>query len=210
MDEVDASASRSDGDLATLLARMRAGDEDAAARVMNTVLAELHRIAAKQMRRERREHTLQPTALINEAYVRLLYGPQVIHDRQHFLALAAQAMRRVLVDHARQKRANKRGRGWERVTLDGLPGESTRGVDVLDLDRALEKLSVLDARAARVVELRFFGGFTDQEVCAALGQSLARVRRDWVFARSWLKPARSRTRCAPLSLNSERKPAAMR
>jgi RNA polymerase sigma-70 factor (ECF subfamily) len=179
--------SGSPGDLATLLARMRGGDADAADRVLNAVYAELHQIAARRMRREGRQHTLQPTALINEAYMRLLHGPDVVHDRQHFLALAAQAMRRVLVDHARQKRSNKRGGGRERVTLDGLPGAEAYDVDVLALDEALAELATLDARASRVVELRFFGGYTDKEVCEILGENLPRVRRDWVFARTWLK-----------------------
>lgn len=175
------------GDLSTLLARMRAGDADAGNRVMETLYSELHRMAASRMRREARQHTLQPTALIGEAYLRLLDGPDVVHDRQHFLALAAQAMRRVLVDHARQKHASKRGGRLERVTLEGLPGEGPLDVDVLALDEALGELARLDPRASRVVELRFFGGYTDKEVCDILDENLPRVRRDWVFARSWLR-----------------------
>ena len=174
-------------DLVTLLARMRAGDAEASERVLNTVYAELHQIAARRMRQESAQHTLQPTALINEAYLRLLHGPEVVHDRQHFLALAAQAMRRILVDHARRKRSNKRGGDRDRVTLDGIEGVAPVDVDVLDVDTALKELTALDARVGRVVELRFFGGYTDQEVCEILDENLARVRRDWVFARTWLK-----------------------
>jgi RNA polymerase sigma factor (TIGR02999 family) len=174
-------------DLTVLFARMRHGDVDAVNGVMSALYAELHRIAARHMRGESRHHTLQPTALVNEAYLRLMNGLDVVHDRQHFLALAAQAMRRVLVDHARRKRARKRGGGLERVTLDIVPGGEPHNVDVLALDEALTALSKLDERASRVVELRFFGGHTDKEVCEILGENLPTVRRDWVFARSWLK-----------------------
>jgi len=174
-------------DLTALFARMRGGDVDAVNGVMSALYAELHRLAARQMRGEARQHTLQPTALVNEAYLRLMRGPDVVHDRQHFFALAAQAMRRVLVDHARQKRSHKRGGGLERVTLEIVPGGAPYNLDVLALDEALTELSKLDERASRVVELRFFGGHTDKEVCEILGEKLPTIRRDWVFARSWLK-----------------------
>lgn len=181
-------------DLTALFARMRHGDAEAANGVMSALYAELHHLAAHHMRGEARQHTLQPTALVNEAYLRLMHGPEIVHDRQHFFALAAQAMRRVLVDHARQKRARKRGGGLERVTLEIVPGGEPYNVDVLALDEALTALSKLDERASRVVELRFFGGHTDKEVCDILGEKLPTVRRDWVFARSWLK-----TRFQPVS-----------
>jgi RNA polymerase sigma-70 factor (ECF subfamily) len=174
-------------DLTALFARMRQGDVEAVNGVMSALYAELHRLAARQMRAESRQHTLQPTALVNEAYLRLMHGPDVVHDRQHFFALAAQAMRRVLVDHARHKHARKRGAGLERVSLEIVPGGEPYNVDVLALDEALTALSKLDERASRVVELRFFGGHTDKEVCEILGEKLPTVRRDWVFARSWLK-----------------------
>ena len=173
--------------LTTLFARMRHGDADAVNGIMSVLYAELHQLAARHMRGEARQHTLQPMALVNEAYLRLVRGPDVVKDRQHFFALAAQAMRRVLVDHARQKRSRKRGGGLERVTLDIVPGGEPYNVDVLALDEALTALSKLDERASRVVELRFFGGHTDKEVCEILGEKLPTVRRDWVFARSWLK-----------------------
>jgi len=179
--------SGSGADLTVLFARMRHGDAEAANAVMGALYTELHHIAARHMRGEAPQHTLQPTALVNEAYLRLMHGPDTVHDRQHFLALAAQAMRRVLVDHARQKRARKRGGGLERVTLEIVPGKAPYNVDVLALDEALVALSQVDQRASRVVELRFFGGHTDREVCEILGEKLPTVRRDWVFARSWLK-----------------------
>jgi RNA polymerase sigma factor (TIGR02999 family) len=174
-------------DLKTLFARLQQGEPGAVNDVMSVLYTELHRLAARHMRREARQHTLQPTALLNEAYLRLLQGPDVVNDRQHFFALAAQAMRRVLVDHARQKRSHKRGGSFERVTLEVVPGEQAHNIDVLALDEALTALARLDERASRVVELRFFGGHTDKEVCEILGESLATVRRDWVFARSWLR-----------------------
>jgi len=173
--------------LTSLFARMRHGDAEAMGGVIDALYAELRRIAARQMRRETPCHTLQPTALVNEAYLRLLHRRVAIHDRQHFLALAARAMRRALVDHARQKRARKRGGGFERVALEVVPGAGAVEVDVLALDEALAELSTLAPRASRVVELRFFGGHTDQEVSEILGESIPTVRRDWVFARAWLK-----------------------
>jgi len=174
-------------DLTVMFARMRNGDEDVVGSVVAVLYKELRRLAARQLRREAKQHTLQPTALVNEAYLRLMHGPDVINDRQHFFALAAQAMRRVLVDHARQKRSQKRGGGAERVTLELVPGVEAYDVDMLALDEALSTLQTHDPRAVRVVELRFFGGHTDKEVCEILGENLSTVRRDWEFARSWLK-----------------------
>lgn len=176
-------------DVSTLLVRARAGDQDALKRVAEVLYRELHGMAIHQMRGEARPHTLQPTALVNEAFMRLVRGPAHINDRLHFLGLAAQIMRRVLVDYARQKRSRKRGRDIERVTLDDhLPvGHRSQPVDVLDMDAALSELETIRPRACRIVELRFFGGHTDKEVAAILGLSLPTVRRDWDFARSWLK-----------------------
>jgi RNA polymerase sigma factor (TIGR02999 family) len=181
-------------DLTELFVDLRSGDDRAMAAIMAALYDDLHKLAASRMRRENQLHTLQPTALVNEAYLRLMRGPDVIHDRQHFFALAAQAMRRVLVDHARQKRSEKRGGARQRVTLEYAPGLESIDVDVLALDEALTSLSSLDPRAARVVELKFFGGHTDNEVSSFLGESLSTVRRDWVFARSYLK-----THLAPAS-----------
>jgi RNA polymerase sigma-70 factor (ECF subfamily) len=170
-----------------LFVRMRAGDPDALKEVVDALYKELHRLAARQMRGEARHHTLQPTALVNEAYIRLLRGPNQVQDRMHFLALAAQAMRRALVDHAREKRSRKRGGKLQRVTLDDVSGQESRVVDVIVMDEALTALAAIDERASRGVELRFFGGHTDEEIAKILGFSLPTVRRDWTFARGWLK-----------------------
>jgi RNA polymerase sigma factor (TIGR02999 family) len=174
-------------DLAVLFARFRDGDAAALGDVISALYAELHALAEHRMRGENRRHTLQPTALVNECYLRLMRGPVAINDRNHFMALAAQAMRRVLVDHARRKRSEKRGGDRQQVTLELVPGRGSVDVDVLALDQALDELAVLDARAAQVVELRFFGGHTDKEVSEILDQKLPTVRRDWVFARSFLR-----------------------
>src|SRR5688572_2556791 len=124
-------------DLTMLFARLRSGDGEALGGIMNALYSELHSLAARRMRAETRRHTLQPTALVNEAYLRLMRGPSVINDRHHFFALAAQAMRRVLVDHARQKRAGKRGGGHDQVTLELAPGLDPIDIDVVALDEAL-------------------------------------------------------------------------
>lgn len=181
--------SPADPDLSQIFARMRDGSADPAAvgSAVSALYSELRRLAARHLRQEGRDHTLQPTALVNEAYLRLVRGPDVVNDRRHFFALAAQAMRRVLVDYARQRRSQKRGGAAERVTLQLVPGVEAYDVDMIALDEALSALQILDARAARVVELRFFGGHTDKEVCEIIGENLSAVRRDWDFARSWLK-----------------------
>jgi RNA polymerase sigma-70 factor (ECF subfamily) len=174
-------------DLTPLLERLREGDSAAREELAAAVYQELRQLARRQMRGEDAAHTLQPTALVHEAYLRLLSGPRVINGRTHFFALAAQAMRRVLVDHARRKGAGKRGGAARRVTLDHLETPASDTLDVLELDDALLELERLEPRLARVVELRFFGGHTDSEVCEILGENMARVRRDWAFARAWLR-----------------------
>ncbi len=173
--------------LTVLFARLHSGDGEALGRIMEVLYTELRALAARRMREETGRHTLQPTALVHEAYLRLMRGPAVIHDRHHFFALAARTMRRVLVDHARQKFAGKRGGRMEQVTLDLAPGLDPIDVDVLALDQALETLTTLDPRAAQVVELRFFGGHTDKEVSEIIGTNVPSIRRDWTFARTWLK-----------------------
>jgi RNA polymerase sigma-70 factor (ECF subfamily) len=173
--------------LTTLFERMQHGDVRARDEIAVELYQELRQLAARRMRDETPGHTLQATALVSEAYMRLLQGPEVIHDRQHFFALAAQAMRRVLVDHARHKKADKRGGGAVRVTLADIEPASHKDIDVLALEEALAELGQLDERVAKVVELKFFGGLTDREVCESLGTNMARVRRDWTFARGWLK-----------------------
>jgi RNA polymerase sigma factor (TIGR02999 family) len=174
--------------LTALLNRMRHGDRDAGEAAVELVYSELHRIASGQMRRERPGHTLQTTALVHEAYIRLIGSESLeIQNRGHFFAVASQQMRRILVDHARADQAQRRGGGAARVEFDQVQlGTETASIDVLLLDEALCELERLEPRAARVVELRYFGGYTDKEVVEALGVALATVRRDWEFARSWL------------------------
>ena len=178
---------RSPGHVTRLFSRWRAGDEDAAAELLPRVYDELRRLADSYLRRERSGHTLQATELVNEAFLRLLGAGIEALDRTHFFALAARAMRRILVDHARRQRAGKRIAPEDRVTLvtdvDVTPGGE---VDVLDLHRALEKFAEIAPRPARLVELRYFGGLTLPEAAQVLGASRATVARDWNAARVWL------------------------
>jgi RNA polymerase sigma factor (TIGR02999 family) len=168
-----------------LLHDARGGDAAALERLLPLLYAELHDIAARHMRGERPDHTLQPTALVHEAFLRLL-TPGSYEDRTHFLRAASTAMRHVLVDHARARNAAKRG-GALRVTLDeALAGRDERVVELLVLDDALTRLAAAEPRWAQVVELRFFGGLEVPDVAAALGISAATVKRDWQFARAWL------------------------
>jgi RNA polymerase sigma-70 factor, ECF subfamily len=171
-----------------LLNRMRSGDREAGDRVAGLVYEELHRIASREMRHEREGHTLQTTALVHEAYMRLAGSQSLeIQNRGHFFAVASQQMRRILVDHARSNSAQRRGGVAIRVDLDKLQvAAAERSIDVILLDESLRELERLEPRAAKVVELRYFGGYTDKEVVEALGVSLATVRREWEFARSWL------------------------
>ena len=149
------------------------------------VYDELHRLAQRYLSGERREHTLQATALVHEAWLRV--GEHGTADRDHFLALSARAMRRVLVDHARSRARQKRGGDWERVTLSGvLLDDDGRDPDVLEIHELLERLAERDERAARVVELRFFGGLTVPEVARVLGVSTGTVDTDWFAAKAWL------------------------
>ncbi len=166
------------------------GDEPAAGRLTELVYEELKRLAASLMRRERQNHTLQATAVVHEAYLRLIDQTQVDwKGKTHFLAVAAQMMRRVLIDHARERGAAKRGGGAERVTLDdaekALSAESV--LDLMDLESALEELSQRDERQARVAVLRFFGGLSVKEVAHVSGMSERSVKEDWRFARAWLR-----------------------
>jgi len=169
---------------------------------MPLVYDELRRIAAGYVNRERRGQTLQATALVNEAFVRLAgERPRVFQNRTHFLAIAALSMRQILVQRARARRAAKRGGAPERVTLDDrrvAPGRIAAGfdppattapgnVDVIALDRALTRLAVLDPEQARIVELRYFGGLTVEETAAVVDASPATVKRQWAMARAWLK-----------------------
>ena len=153
------------------------------------VYEEMRSLAAADLRREAKEHTLQPTALAHEAYLRLVDETKVQwRGRAQFLAIAARAMRQILVDHARTKGAAKRGGGWERITLHDAAGQLGHPLlDLLALDEALEELAKLDARKARVVEMRFFSGLTNREAAEALEISEATTEDDWFMARAWLK-----------------------
>jgi RNA polymerase sigma factor (TIGR02999 family) len=172
--------------------RWRSGDASALDDLLPRVYDELRALADSYMRRERAGHTLQPTALVHEAFLRMLrLPPGSVQNRVHFFALAAQAMRRILADHARRHRAAKRGGSAVRVPLELVEGgapASAAGEDVAadDLDAALEDLAKLDPRQARVVELRFFGGLSIEETAEVLAVSSATVKRDWLVARAWL------------------------
>ena len=169
----------------------RAGRQDGAAlaELMPLVYDELRRLARGYLGRERRAFTLQPTALVNEAYLRLLKDrKQDWRTRAQVIGIAAVAMRQILIEAARARNAQKRGGELARVTLDeGLVADRARTVDVLAVDDALRKLAAIDAEQARLVELRFFGGLTIEEAAAALGTSPATVKRHWAVARAWLQ-----------------------
>jgi RNA polymerase sigma factor (TIGR02999 family) len=171
------------------LSLMRKGDQHARERVIEAAHAQLRVIAAHLLQRERANHTLEPNALVNELCVRLFGGHALSYtDRAHFFAIAAQTMRRILIDHARAGLAGKRGGERQRVSLSGVDGWSplTRNEEILALDAALAKLAAVDPRAARVVEMRFFGGLQEDEVAEVLGVSTITVKRDWKAARAWL------------------------
>ena len=175
-------------DLAGLLADARSGAPAALEAVFDASYAELRRIAGALMRRERPGHTLQPTELVHDAWLKLVDQSRVAWtDRAHFLNIAARAMRQVLVDHARRRGARKRLDGVERVTFNDDAGHgATASFEVLALHEALERFTVLDARAAQVVEARVFGGMTTQEVAHVLNVSTRTVELDWTVARRWL------------------------
>jgi RNA polymerase sigma factor (TIGR02999 family) len=173
------------------------GDEAALQHLLPVVHAELRRLARREMRRERAGHTLQTTALVNEAYLRLIdLGRISWNDRAHFFAMSARLMRRILVDHARARRYQKRGGGATLVPFDEERTVAVEpGTDLVALDDALEALAALDARKSRVVELRFFGGLSVEETATVLGVSPGTVMRDWRLAKAWLlKELDSRSR----------------
>ncbi len=173
-----------------LVGQLRAGDRTAFARLWPVVYDELRVLAARLLHGERPGHTLRPTALVNEAYLRLVDQRAGWQDRAHFFAIAAQAMRRILVDYARGHLASKRGGAAARVSLDDpidIPAAADIALDdVIEVDAALGELAVLDATEARIVELRYFGGLTVEETATALGISPATVKREWQLARAWL------------------------
>ena len=176
------------GSVTGLLVAWGQGDEAAFQRLVPLVERELHRIAKRCMAGERAGHSLQATALVNEAYLRLIDAQQVRwQDRAHFLAMSARLMRRILVDWARSKQYQKRGGGALKVTMDeGLALADERGHDLVALDDALEALAKFDERKSKVIELRFFGGLSVEETAAVLKVSVDTVMRDWKLAKAWL------------------------
>jgi RNA polymerase sigma factor (TIGR02999 family) len=185
------SQGTSGSDVTQLLKRWRKGSRDAESALMERVQGELRRLAAGYLRHERAGRTLQPTAVVNEAYIRLLPQRGVSWaNRAHFFGIAAKMMRRVLVDHARRRRAIKRDAGpGEPVSISGVPSPAREAdpVDVLALHTALSQLADLDARQAEVVEMRFFGGLTVEEIAEVLEISPATVKREWATAKLWLR-----------------------
>lgn len=162
-----------------------------AERLLPLVYDELRALAEKYLRAERLNHTLQPTALVHEAYMRLVDQSRVDwKGRTHFYAVGAEAMRRILIDHARARGRGKRGRGWQRVVLDeAVAPPALHNVDTIALRDALEELASLDEQQARIVELRFFGGMTVEEVAHVLGVSKRKVEGEWTHAKAWLRSA---------------------
>jgi RNA polymerase sigma factor (TIGR02999 family) len=175
------------GEVTQLLEAMHDGVPGAAERLLPLVYAELHRLAKAYMRGERPDHTLQPTALINEAYLRLLGDPTDWKSRGHFIAIAANAMRRVLVDYARARNAERRGHGAQRVELrDDLALSPERIEEIVFLDDLMTRLALSNPRQARVVELRYFGGLAIEQIADLLDIAPSTVKRDWALARIWL------------------------
>jgi RNA polymerase sigma-70 factor (ECF subfamily) len=177
----------SQGEVTLLLHALRQGDRAAEDKLFPLVYSELHRLARAYMRRERPNHTLQPTALIDEAYVRLAQAPIDWHNRAHFIGVAANAMRRILVDHARAHMARARGGDFRQVEWTealGLPAERSR--ELVALDDALQQLEKVNPRQAKVIELHYIGGLSFEEVGAVLDLSPRTAKRDWALARLWL------------------------
>jgi RNA polymerase sigma factor (TIGR02999 family) len=175
-------------DLTALLADWRGGNEEAGRQLMTAAYDHLRRLAARYLHLERPDHTLQATELVSELYLKLFSSRAVEwQDRAHFFAVAARQLRRILIDHARARRAGKRGGHNVRLSLTAAAGLAhSADIDVLDIDEALTQLAALDPRAAAGVELRFFAGLTETEIAEVLGISLATLHRDWRFSRAWL------------------------
>jgi RNA polymerase sigma factor (TIGR02999 family) len=181
------SAAAEPHDLTQLLRRLRAGDEEAGAQVAAAAYGELRKLAARCLRRERPGHTLQPTALVNEAFLKLAANNRAEwRDRAQFYAVAARMMRRILVDYARKRAAGKRGGGHQVTLEENLVLREEHIEDVLGVDEVLERLEALDPRQGRIVELRFFSGLTAEEIGEVLGISTPTVKREWSSAKAWL------------------------
>jgi RNA polymerase sigma-70 factor, ECF subfamily len=183
----EVTMSTREGEVTLLLRAIKSGDKTAAEKLLPLVYSELHRLARSYMRRERPDHTLQPTALINEAYLRLAHGDIDWQNRQHFIAVAATVMRRFLVDYARGHDAEMRGGDFQRVELsEVLAIAPERSEEVLAVNEALTALQAINPRQAQVVELRYFAGLSIEEVASTLNISPRSVKRDWMQARRWL------------------------
>lgn len=175
-----------DADITTLLGSWRAGDENAGSQVLLRLHAEIKRMAGILMNQERAGHTLQPTALVNELYLRMIRGTPQFADRAHFLAVATQHLRSILVDHARKKNASRRSGGVRIAFNEALAGAAVTHKEIIAVDDALADLARQYERVARVIELRYFGGLETNEVSAALGISETTVKRDTAFGRAWI------------------------
>jgi RNA polymerase sigma factor (TIGR02999 family) len=184
-----------DDDITGLLRRFENDEEDVKSELINLVYDELRVMARRYVARERPGHSIQTTALVHEAYLRLVKMQGVDwHNRNHFFAIAAKVMRHILVDHARRYLAGDLGGKQNLLTLEDelrIPQTPERWSQVLDVDRALQKLTAIDARSARVIELRFFGGLSMEETAEALQTPLRSIERDWTFGRAWLRDALS-------------------
>jgi RNA polymerase sigma-70 factor (ECF subfamily) len=177
----------SSGEVTRLLTELRGRRQEAAARLFDLLYSELRRLAQRHLMNERPEHTLQATALVHEAYLKLVDGQQDWQNRAHFFAIASSAMRRILVDHARAKHAAKRPGSQKQLDLDEVVLLSNdHQLNVIAVDLALQRLSQLDARQSRIVELRYFGGLSAEEAAEVLGVTTITVQRDWAVAKAWL------------------------
>jgi RNA polymerase sigma factor (TIGR02999 family) len=172
-----------------LLEKMQVGDDDARAQLVSLVYPQLKKLAAHQMRGERSDHTLQPTALVNEVFLRLAGGAEIAwQSRNHFFALSAALMRQILVDHARRRRAAKRGAGTTSIEIQEWHAQlHDRPEVVLEVDKLITRLNSLDSRQAKVVEMRYFAGLSEGEIAEVLGISERTVKRDWNMARAWMR-----------------------
>jgi RNA polymerase sigma factor (TIGR02999 family) len=186
--------SRAENEATLLLGRLNAGDGDAARELLPLLYDELRRLAARQFRGQPANHTLQPTVLVHEAFLKLVgHRADEWKDRKHFFAVAATAMRQILINHARAANADKRGGGERPVLLnEEVVGSAGQNLDLLDLNDALEQLADIDPRKHRVVELRFFGGLTVPEVAEVLGLSVTSIESEWRAAKAWLSAALSK------------------
>lgn len=185
-----------DHEVTELLTRWGEGDKAVLDRLLPIVYAELHRMAARYLRGERIDHTLQPTALINEAYLRLVNSNGITwENRAHFFGIAARVMRRILVDHARQHQAGKRGGEFEKVPIDAAnePASKKEDIDLVALDAALTRLAEVDPEQSKLVELRYFAGLTIEDAAQVMSMSLGTAKRRWIAAKAWLRREVSRT-----------------